>query len=688
MATSTDGHLLKTVSTPLNRLITEGYVPDENNQWDLVNVGFLLGKLSVLQGGVDADLLALFTMLSDAMGVKMVFQNVALTGLSTLPDLPTYALKNRERVLLIAQTDSTQNGFYEWQTGGTLVRLYDWRDIVAGNGIAINGKNIAVKLLEYLLVPDRTDNFLQVDVNGKLFARIANDAVGLKLNANKELYIDGAELGGGGGGVSSLDVPHPDIHGVSGDDVLTPSDIAVFQINGGNFRRDASVLCDGFTIVDFFDRRSNLISMNVQATNLIGIHDVLVKHLTLDSEDSGKHKFTVLGAAIIDTVSPKAKRGFTTVLTVTGEGFALLSIFAANNVGITINLLNVANRFLVTVEVTVANGVNSGLYNLVCTNAQGIFSFTSGTSGNNKLEIFGDPFVSPRPTIIYNIEDLELGKVKYVDILGYDLTDEITINPSGINIFSVSGSSTSKTLFTVSDTNIADIGIKNVFVNDSINGGDSGTTGDGLLALNYAYEPAVIRVPAVFRAYGGASIGDWLITVNSGSVTIERTGGSGMAYLEATDLFFVASLLRPFTLGHGASYLNFTIETALGDFPANDGTNGVFVCIAPIGIDITNPQILSQVDCFWRISTGNVGVYRMSYATGDFTENTNANDLSIFMQGESFNNRTAFTALQNNSLLGFAQLFKTYTSHANKAVHIAMSGNFKLNFHIKGWIGE
>jgi hypothetical protein len=684
MATSIDGHLLKTVSTPLNRLITEGYVPDGNNEWNLVNVGFLQLVLTALQAGVDLDFAEVF----DTMGVKLVRQNVALTGLNALPDLPTYTLKNKERLLLIAQTNATQNGFYEWQTGGALIRLYDWRDVIAGNGIAIAANNIAVRLLANSLAVNRDDNFLQFDSQGRLYARIAANATGLKLNANRELYIDGAELGGAGGGASLLDVPHPDIHGASGDDVLIPSDNAVFQIVGGNFRRDATVLCEGFTILEFFDRRSNLITMNVEATNLIGIHDVLVKHLTLDSENSGKHKFTVLGAAVIDTVSPNAKRGFTTQLTVTGEGFALLSQFAANNAGITISLLSVTDRFLVVIEVTVANSVLSGAYNLLCTNQMAGNVFTSGTSGNGKLIIFGSPFITNALGInTWNgFVEFPLGAIgAELRVNGTDLTDTISLLDAntgltnGFTVNSVAGSGTQKVVNFDTSTDKNLIGLRNVFCEDLGTGENSGSSGNGKIALNFPFSNP--RRAASWRAYGGAMLADWQFVGN----TIEKTGGSGVCYLEMADIFLNPSYLTNQFGLHAADFITFFVanlfSNVVGDIYfilADRGTNvdiadfNTFPLAVKFSFDAANNCLID-----YRSGNTNGGLqlsydyrFRLQSATGASVTDT---FFELGLGGAMPNSYRTFSA----------------GSHQPKTVHIAMTDNFKLNdLYLMGRVGD
>ena len=646
--------------------------------WELVN----FASFNFLQ---DENTALIISQLLNAMGVKIISSNVALTSLNTFPNYVGYIPQNRERLLLISQTNPLQNGFYEWQTGGTLIRLYDWRDIIVGNGLSINANNIAVKLLEYLLVPARNDNFLQFDVHGKLFARIASDAVGLKLNANREIYIDTSELGGGGGGVSTLDVPHPDIDSVTGATVLLVGTSGTINVNGGNFRRDNTLICDGFTVTSYVNRKHNINSALVQATNLVGIHNILSKHLTLDSENTGDRTFTVLGAAVIDTVTPRAKRNTTTQLTVTGEGFALLSQFASNDVGIAIVLNNVTNRFLVNIGVTVDNAVNSGLYNLVCTNSFGANTFTSGTSGNNKLEIFGDPNITAVWRDFNNqlLAEILLGETVTIDARGFDLTNEASINPSGITVNSISGTITQKNISVTGSSNKADIGVKNLVIIDTPNSSDSGTSGNGKVALNYAYSNTVFRKPTTFRAFGGAVLSDWVITQNTDDITIERIGGSGVAYLEITDLFLVASLLE-FSLGGQLTFINFVVETLPNDLDIN---SGISICIAPIGSNISgfldgeyyvNVTKDDQNPNFYGVKNSSTNV-ESAQATTNIEIRTSRSGL--------VGQNTQFISSNNAINLG-SIFYQNYTSHENKAVFIAMLGNYRMRLSLKGWIGD
>jgi hypothetical protein len=710
MATSIDGHLLKTVSTPLDRLITEGYVPDENNQWDLVNVGFLLGKLSVLQGGVDADLLALFTMLSDAMGVKMVFQNVPLT-LSTLPDLPTYALKNRERVLLIAQTDSTQNGFYEWQTGGTLVRLYEWRDVIAGNGISISQNNIAIKLLEYLPlvggIPQRNDNFLRVDNQGKLYARVAVNSVGLKLNLNGELWLDTTELGGGSGGTSELNVANPDIdsvlNGSNQSYIVLANGNRDMRVRGGNFRTvpnsEVVLVSEGFSSITYVYRKHNDIFANVTVNNLIGSHIVTAKHLTLQSnDDDGRgyvdfNKITILGSAIIDTVLPKAKRGVYTELTITGEGFAVLSEWAANNSDIIIQGFAFLTRLLVKVTVEVLNTVPSGLYNLTCTNALvGLGSFTSGTSGNNKLEIFGDPLIETvfrSPEGGLRLAEVLLGETMEITCNGFDLTDDFSITPNsiatnGITINSTSGGlSTKKFINLTGSNNIADIGVYDLTCIDTVNGGDSGSTGYEKVALNYAYDNTTWIIPSDFRFYGGSfDSNDWDITPDIDGVIFEYLsfGTLGTAYVEINFLFLVASLLE-YSLGWTGTVLEIECLTPVGDL---DTSIGCGILVAPIGVDadVITPDYQLSI----RKDATQPTAFRGTYGGGSTILSIPKLEVNIGRSGITPN--TNFFATNNGISVPSGTFQRNYTAHENKAVHIVMNGNYRIKVKMKGWIGE
>ncbi len=648
--------------------------------WELVN----FATFDFLQ---DEQTTTIVSQLLNSIGVKIISSNVAFTNLNIFPNYVGYVPQNKERVLLIAQTNPLQNGFYEWETGGNLVRLFDWRDIVAGNGLSINANNISVKLLEYLLVPARNDNFLQFDSQGKMFARIAANAVGLKINANRELYIDSAELGGGGGGASLLDVPHPDIDSVTGSNVLLVGASGTINVNGGNFRRDNTLISEGFTVTSYVNRGWNINSAVIQAPNLIGIHNILSKHLTLDSENTGRHTFTVLGAAVIDTVLPRAKRNTTTQISVTGEGFALLSLFAANDAGIAITLLNVIDRFSVLINVAVDNAVNSGNYNLICTNAfSGFGSFTSGTSGNGKLEIFGDPNISNVwKSFGSQLAEIFLGETVTIDVRGFDLTNEASISPSGITVNSISGATTQKDISVTGSSNKADIGIKNLLITDTPNGSDSETSGNGKVALNYAYSNIVFRKPTTFRAFGSAILSDWVITQNTNDITIERIGGSGMAFLEITDLFLVASLLD-FSLGWLSTRVDFVVETLS---TALDNVHGCYVCVAPIGSNLTSPR--SGVDYWANICQSNQvpNFYAISNI-GNFSQNAtglpNA-EIDISRNGVVGQN-TRFIITNNGNSISGNTFTTNYASHANKSVFVAMAANYRMRLSLKGWIGE
>ena len=716
MATSLDGHILKTTSTPLNRLITEGYNPDENTVWDLVNVGFLLGKLSTLQNGVDADLLALFTLLSDAMGIKLIPQNVSLTGLFVFPNLPTYTPKPKERVLLIAQNTPAENGLYEWHSG-TLTRLYDWRDVEQGTGIKITGKNLSVNLL------NNAANLLQVNTNNELQLLISpNSHPALKKEVGTgDLFLDPAELTGGGG-ATLLDVPHPDIHSVVGDNVLIASDTGTLEINGGNFRRDASVICEGFEILEFNTRRSNRITISVQATNLIGIHDVLVKHLVLDSADTGKQKFTVVGAAVIDTVTPFAKRGQTINMTVTGVGFALLSAFAANNAGITIALVNVIDRFNVVVAVTCDNTVSSGNYNLVCTNALGGNTFDSGTSGDNKLIVSGAPLIAALlEQIGATLQRPEVGdgQTATFTLKGFDF-DNTAVNLMSVVVEKTNYALIDNETYSIEvvgngNSNPSVYGLYDIKVINLTTGEDSGTSGNQIIGLNYTHDRFYNFTPTQIRPYGGTlDTNDWTLATNANGTNIEKVGGSGWCYFEFTDYWFAKSVIDN-SYGALLSFLEANIATLAQDL----GEEGeVFVALAPAGLNLTVTDLPTTVSAAYikfeknkdtqypitHYAVEYKGVFQPNgygYYIGDYQK------FALHLKAsDSFYNQTdirpkaGFSATQYNpddsnwfpiwasqSLPNGAVVFGS-SNNPKLAVYVGMNGNFAIsNLRLRGRVG-
>jgi hypothetical protein len=645
--------------------------------WELVNFASLADNNNNIYTDIAAEVLKIL----GQIGVKIISSNIALTGISAFPTYTNYVPQNRERLLLIAQTDPTQNGFYEWQTGGNLVRLWDIRDLENLGGININGKNIKVDLLNEIY------NFLHIDPTTKtLYARISptTDA-GLELDANGNLKLNHSALPGAGG-VSIDDVPHPDIDNVTGSNVLLVGASGTINVNGGNFRRDNTLISDGFTVTSYVNRGWNINSAVVQATNLIGIHNILSKATNLDSENTGDRTFTVLGAAIIDTVTPNAKRNATTVITVTGEGFALLSQFAANNAGITISNLVVTNRLLVQISVAVTNAVNSGNYNLTCTNSFGGNTFTSGTSGNGKLIIFGDPSITSvwRNFAAQYLAEIFLGETVTIDARGFDLTNEASINPSGITVNSVSGTSTQKNISVTGSSNKADIGIKNLLITDTPNSSNSGTSGNGKLALNHFYSSTVFRKPTTFRAFGGAVLSDWVITQNANDITIERIGGSGMAFLEITDLFLVASLLD-FSLGWLSTRVDFVVETLANNLDTSDGC---YISIGAIGTTLTNPR--TGVDYWANICQSNTtpSFYAISNPSFNQTVTSVPNvEIDISRNGVVGQN-TRFVITNNNTNMSNGTLTRNFTSHANKSVFVAMQANYRMRLSLKGWIGD
>jgi hypothetical protein len=593
MATSIDGHILKPTSTPLDRLITEGYTPNEAIVWDLVNVGFLLGKLN----GVDADLLALFTLLSNAMGVKLINENVALTGLFVFPTLPTYTPKPKERVLLISQTNIAENGFYEWQAGN-LTRLWDWRDVVAGNGIAINDRNIRLKLFNDI------GNLLQFNNNGELQLLISpNSHPALQVEAGTGyLLLDPLSLGGGGGGGGSIaDIANPDVDSISRNGfeaVYLPNESDSLEVYGGVFRSatpfPVEVVCDALQSISYSLRKHNRITATVQANNLIGSHPLRVRNNSLYSNvyvDTA-HCVTILGSAVIDTVSPIAKRNQTITLTVTGVGFALFSQFAANNAGISITLLQFIDRFTVLISVSCDSTVSSGSYNLLCTNSHNSNSFDSGTSGNNKLIVSGAPLIMALLEQVWATlqrPEVGVGQSATFTLKGFDF-DNTFVNLLTLNIILNNYTIVDNETIVIDVAGIGS-GLPNQYAKYDIlvianNGEDSGTSGSQIIGLNYPYDRLADKIPTgLIRAYGGTTNpADWIITpIGNTGTNISKSGGSGWCYIELEDIWFAKSVIDD---SYGA-LLSF-VEANIGTIANDLGEDGeIFVAIAPAGLNLT-----------------------------------------------------------------------------------------------------
>ncbi len=687
MATSIDGELLKKVSTPLNRLITVGYNPDGGNQWDLVNVGFLQLALAALQAGVDLDFVQVF----DTIGVKLVRQNVGLTGLVVLPDLPNYTLKNKERLLLIGQTTATENGFYEWQTGGSLVRLYDWRDVVAGDGIEINANNIALKLWANSL------NLLQFNGNGELFLRISpNSHPALKKEAGTGfLLLDPLALGGGGGGGSITDVANPDVDEVKRGNLLAvfaANEVSELNVLGAIFRTATPdpvlIVCDAIANVLSYDiRKHNRINATVEIGNLIGSHLLRVRNNSQYSNfyNDENHAITILGAARIDTVSPRVRRGQTTTILVDGDGFAFLSTFVVPTNANTITFSNFVfiNRTQISLDVEVQYAVLSGAYNLMCFNsyapAPWLGSFSSGTSGNGKLIVFGSPFITSASRNA-GLE-IEVGTVGgQLTVNGTDLTDDILFLPDGFTINSVSGTSTQKVVNFDSAADVNLRGLKNIYCIDNSTGEDSGTSGDGLIALNFP-NSATIRRAGSWRAYGGATLADWQFVGNS----IEKIGGSGACYLEMQDIYLNPSYLTNLFGYVFDDFMTFFLQASslMGDVLIMLHDRGANASIA----DFYN----GVVACGAYVSFNGAGTANVNYRSGNFNTNFGVNiDYRFRIRNNgAFPNsvyaffETAFGWVTPNGLGSFG-----VSTHQPKTIHICMTNNFKLNdVYLLGRVG-
>jgi hypothetical protein len=693
MATSIDGHLLKTVSTPLNRLITEGYNPDGNREWDLVNVGFLQLVLTALQAGVDLDFVEVF----DTMGVKLVRQNVALTGLNALPDLPNYMLKNKERVLLIAQTNANQNGFYEWQSGGTLVRLFDWRDVVAGNGIAINANNLALKLWANAL------NLLQFNSNGELSLQISpNSHPALQKEAGTGfLLLDPLALGGGGGGGGSIiDIPNPDVDEVkrgNGLAVFLPNEVDVLDVFGGCFRSanptraeiDCAAGSFNYNLGNSY--KHNRLKCTFTSGNAVGSHLLRVRNSSQISNfyHDAQHAITILGAAIINTVQRSARRGQTTEIIVYGAGFAFLSVFSANHPNITIAFDTWLNSGIVIIQVTVANNVLSGAYNLLCTNAfAGLGSFTSGTSGDNKLIVFGSPLITNALGVNSwgGFVEFPLGAVgAELRVNGTDLTDTISLLnsntgvPDGFTVNSVAGSGTQKVVNFDTTTDKTLIGLRNVFCEDLVTGENSDISGDGLIALNFPFSAG--RRAGSWRAYGGADLSDWDFVGNS----IEKTGGSGVCYLEMADIFLNPSYVTNQFGLHAADFITFFVANLFSNVVGD-----VYFILADRGVDVDIADFNSfavAVKFSFDASNNCLIDYRSFTTNGGVQGSYNYQFRLQSALGLTYTD-TYFELASGGATPNSYRAFNA-GSHQPQTVHIAMTDNFKINdVYLQGRVGD
>lgn len=189
------GWLLKLASVPLNRLITSGYTPGTiNGDNDLVNITRLRATIIALM---------------QRNGLVLIQTNTPLTGMgnTVTVDGTAYTLSERQRVLLTGQTDTAQNGFYEWTAagGGTLTRLWDWRDITASQGVQLAGANLTDIRAR---VSNLSNNVLRL-IGNDLAVTIDNTSPGtspaLKRDASGNLFIQNDLLPGASGSLSVFD---------------------------------------------------------------------------------------------------------------------------------------------------------------------------------------------------------------------------------------------------------------------------------------------------------------------------------------------------------------------------------------------------------------------------------------------------------------------------------------------------
>jgi hypothetical protein len=366
-------------------------------------------------------------------------------------------------------------------------------------------------------------------------------------------------------------------------------------VYGGVFRTatpaPVQIICEALQSIIYIKRKHNLILANVTASNLIGTHPLRVRNNSLYSNFyDWAQSVTVLGAASINTVTPFAKRGQTIQMTVTGEGFALLSAFAANNAGIAISLLNFIDRFNVVIEVTCDNTVMSGAYNLVCINAYGGNSFDSGTSGNNKLIVSGAPLITALlEQTGLTVQRPEVGSGQYATFIlkGFDFMNTNTNIqvPISLESYSINDNETITLEVYGGAWGMSVYGKYDISVINTITYEDSGTSGNQIIGLNFSYDRFTDKAPSQFLPYGGTGdINDWVVSINAnGRTDISKTGGSGWCYFEFTDSWFAKSVIDD-SYGALLSFLEANIATLAEDL-GEDGE--VFVALAPAGLNLT-----------------------------------------------------------------------------------------------------
>jgi hypothetical protein len=129
------GSLIRLATIPMNRLKVLPYSANINNPKDIVNVELMQAEDDNIKTDIDANIGALMA----RMGLVVIPSNIALSPFPNpiAVNGRNYTLLNKQRVLLIGQTTSAQNGVYE-VSGTNLVRI---NDLIALDGIVFSGIN-------------------------------------------------------------------------------------------------------------------------------------------------------------------------------------------------------------------------------------------------------------------------------------------------------------------------------------------------------------------------------------------------------------------------------------------------------------------------------------------------------------------------------------------------------------------
>lgn len=182
------GWLLKINSVPYNRLI-KGHTVSGSTDWtDKAYVDTL----------VNTDVSNSIAALMARMGMVIVPTNIALSGFPTPISVNgrNYTLVSKQRVLLIGQTTSSENGIYE-VVDSNLLRLNDYEAL---NGIYFNSNQIGVSRWNDVL------NALRFNVSGQLQVRVKNSGTnvftGMQVDSTTgEIWIDLTTMPGYGSGL-------------------------------------------------------------------------------------------------------------------------------------------------------------------------------------------------------------------------------------------------------------------------------------------------------------------------------------------------------------------------------------------------------------------------------------------------------------------------------------------------------